>query len=174
MSVTRCLRAHVKKAGLEPLPSLAVVVFWAHNMYPPIRILSNQSFLPHIFNHLLLSVYKTLFSTHFPTQHFHVASWVDQFSSIICKAVLLSSLSCCNRWSLLGWIVSVCVLQHSHFLDNGPVTAQDWVGESSGGRIRHCRLVCDLCSHVKQPSVLIVYLSHYHYVHISLRQWLHS
>jgi len=30
MSVTRCLRAHVKKAGLEPLPSLAVVVFWAH------------------------------------------------------------------------------------------------------------------------------------------------
>jgi len=85
----------------------------------------------------------------------------DSFQLIFPRSIFVyimqspaSTLSCHNRWSLLGWKVSVCVLQHSHFSDNRPVITQDWVGESSGGEksnmrgIRRGRIVCDLCSHV--------------------------
>ena len=115
----------------------------------PIRILSNQSFLPIRFftsstTHCLM--YKTLFSTLFPYSIFMQYLHLYDAKPCFCPHITLSR---CNRWSLVGWTASVRVLQNSRFF-NAPVAAQDWVGESSRGersnmgRIRRGRIVCDL------------------------------
>ena len=104
---------------------------------------TTHPFHPSSIHCLCSSCIIRLFSTHFPRSIF---VYIMQSPA--------STLSCHNRWSLLGWKVSVCVLQRSHFSDNRPVITQDWVGESSGGEksnmrgIRRGRIVCDLCSHV--------------------------
>ena len=54
---------------------------------------------------------------------FHVASWVDQTN--ILQHYSHITLSYRNHWRLLGSTLSVHVLQHSHFSDNGLVLAQD-------------------------------------------------
>jgi len=167
-------------AFLSPLlSSLAVIVFWAHNM---LVTCAHPSFLPTLLftfstTHYLCSSCTIFISTPFPTQHFHATFWINViFSSVLCKVVLLPSHNTLMPQSLKpSWWESARVLQHSHFSDNGSVVTQDWVGQSYGGerlnmgRIRRGWIVCDLRSHVDMN--LTAFCSHrlscHHHVHIS-------